>query len=224
MRFLSYRLWVSSCVLACTLAAMPTKADEPKATPANTISIVITEPVKPQAFPRPFRFFIADVIDRSGNAQPMLVYKPRGGIFLDRPPVEVVRAGLVDSLRAAEMLAVDRDSADFLMNVYIFNFGLSSSSGLDFFGKVEFAVQLKNPKTGKSQQVTASGTSIAGGAARKKNLLKNIQDDLERALADALRNLLRGEKLRDSLAALNVVPEPQRAEQNNKPQSDIKPR
>jgi hypothetical protein len=224
MYFPSQRLWLSSCVLACVLAAIPATADEPKATPANTISVEVTEPVKPQTFPRPFKFVIADVIDRSGNAQPMLVYKPRGGIFLDRTPVEVVRGGLTSSLKAADMLAVDRDSADFLMNVYLFNFGLSSSSGLDFFGKVEFAVQLKNPKTGKSQQVTASGTSIGGGAARKKNLQKNIQDDLEHALIDALRNLLRGEKLRDALATLDVAPEPQRAEQNSKPQSDIKPR
>jgi hypothetical protein len=87
---------------------------------------------------------------------------------------------------------------------YLFNFGLSDSSGLDFFGKVEFAVTLKNPKTAKSQQITASGTSIAGGAVRKKNIQKNVQEDIERAFADALRNLLRGVKLRDAVAALDA--------------------
>jgi len=94
-----------------------------------------------------------------------------------------------------------------LLTVYLFNFGLSDSSGMDFFGKVEFAVTLKNPKTAKSQQITASGTSIAGAAIRKKNIQKNVQEDIERAFADAVRNLLRGVKLRDAVVALDVPPE-----------------
>src|SRR5438094_7859182 len=52
-------------------------ADEPKPTPDNTIHVELTEPVKPQAFARPLKFSLTDVTDRSGNAQPMLVYKPR---------------------------------------------------------------------------------------------------------------------------------------------------
>jgi hypothetical protein len=197
--------------VACVLAGVTASADEPKPTPNNTIAVQLSTPPKPQAFARPLKFFIVDVVDRSGNAQPMLVYKPRGGIFLDRTPAEITRAGLSDTLKAADILASDRNTADFLATIYVFQFGLSDSSGLDFFGKVELAVLLKNPKTGKSQQITASGTSIAGPAIRKKNIQKNVQEDIERAFADALRNLLRGEKLRDAVAALDVAPEPQAA-------------
>ena len=204
----------------CLSAAAFATADEPKPTPSNTITIQLAEPVKPQKFPRPFKIFISDVIDRSGNAQPMLVYKPRGGIFLDRTPIEIARTGLMETLKSADMLAADRDSADFLMTVYLFNFGLNTSSGMDFFGKVELAAQLKNPKTNKSQQVTASGTSIANVALRKKNILKNVQENIDQAFADALRNLLRGEKLRDAVAALDVAPEPAAAQRPAAPASD----
>ena len=186
------------------LACVKAGAEDPKPKPENTISVQLAEPVKPQTFSRPLRFFLVDVVDRSGNAQPMMVLKPRGGIFLDRTPSEITRAGLQTCLKSANMLAADRNSADFLLTVYLFNFGLSDSSGLDFFGKVEFAVTLKNPKTARSQQITASGTSIAGGAVRKKNIQKNVQEDIERAFADALRNLLRGVKLRDAVAALDA--------------------
>jgi hypothetical protein len=137
----------------------------------------------------------------------MLVYKPRKGVFLDRTPVEIAREGLTKCLASSDMLATDRDSADFILSVYLFRFGLSDSSGMDFFGKVELAVVVKNAKTGKSQQVSAAGTSIAGIAIRKKNLQKNMQEDINNAFADALRNLLRGEKLRDVVAALDVAPE-----------------
>jgi len=193
------------CVLVVyALTSVKAGAEDPKPRPENTISVQLTEPVKPQTFSRPLKFFLVDVIDRSGNAQPMMVFKPRGGIFLDRTPSEITRAGLQTCLKSANMLAADRDSADFLLTVYLFNFGLSDSSGLDFFGKVEFAVTLKNPKTAKSQQITASGTSITGVAVRKKNIQKNVQEDIERAFSDALRNLLRGVKLRDAVAALDV--------------------
>jgi hypothetical protein len=196
---------IAWCVLALyPLTGVKVGAEDPKPRPENTISVQLAEPVKPQTFSRPLKFFLVDVIDRSGNAQPMMVFKPRGGIFLDRTPSEITRAGLQTCLKSADMLAADRDSADFLLTVYLFNFGLSDSSGLDFFGKVEFAVTLKNPKTAKSQQITASGTSIAGVAVRKKNIQKNVQEDIERAFSDALRNLLRGVKLRDAVAALDV--------------------
>lgn len=192
------------CVLLiCALWATKARAEDPKPTPENTIHVEVTEPVKPQTFPRPLKFFVVDVVDRSGSAQPMMVFKPRGGIFLDHTPSEITRTGLEACLRSADMLAKDRDSADFLLTVYLFNFGLSESSGMDFFGKVEFAVMLKNAKTKKSQQITASGTSIAGAAMRKKNVQKNVQEDIEHAFGDALRNLLRGVKLRDAVAALD---------------------
>ena len=196
------------CVLfACALLATPVRAEDPKPTPENTIHVQLAEPVKPQTFSRPLKFFVVDVVDRSGNAQPMMVFKPRGGIFLDHTPTEITRAGLETCLQASDMLAKDRDSADFLLTVYLFNFGLSESSGMDFFGKVEFAVMLKNAKTRKSQQISASGTSIAGAAVRKKNIQKNVQEDIEHAFGDALRNLLRGVKLRDAVAALDATAE-----------------
>ena len=184
--------------------SMTALADDPKPTPNNTIHAELGEPVKPQTFSRALKFFVADVTDRSGNAQPMLVYKPRNGISLDRTPVEITREGLTTCLKSANMLALDRDSADFILTVYLFRFGLSDSSGMDFFGKVELAVVVKNPKTGKSQQVTAAGTSIAGAAILKKNIQKNVLEDINNAFGDVLRNLLRGEKLRDAVTALDV--------------------
>ena len=195
---------IKSCVLiVCSLLAASARAEDPKPTPENTIHVQLAEPVKPQTFSRPLKFFLVDVVDRSGSAQPMMVFKPRGGIFLDHAPTEITRTGLEACLKSANMLAADRDSADFLLTVYLFNFGLNDSFG-DFFGKVEFAVMLKNAKTKKSQQISASGTSIAGGAVRKKNVQKNVQEDIENAFSDALRNLLRGVKLRDAITALDV--------------------
>ena len=194
-------------LLALSVLCAPAVADDPKPAPENTIHIELSEPVKPQTFARTLKFFVTDVTDRSGNAQPMLVYKPRKGVFLDRTPAEITREGLTKCLESANMLAADRESADFLLTVYIFRFGLSDSSGMDFFGKVEFAVVVKNGKTGKSQQVSAAGTSIAGVAILKKNLQKNVQDDINKAFGDALRNLLRGEKLRDAITALDVPPD-----------------
>jgi hypothetical protein len=191
-------------LLATALSSINAFADDPKPTPDNTIHADLVEPVKPQAFGRALKFFIADVTDRSGNPQPMMVYKPRKGVFLDRTPAEITREGLTNCLKSADMLAADRESADFLLTVYLFRFGLSDSSGIDFFGKVEFAVVVKNPKTGKSQQVSATGTSIAGIAMRKKNMQKNIQEDINNAFGDAVRNLFRGEKLRDAVAALDA--------------------
>src|SRR5215471_19948715 len=86
------------------------KGDDPKPTPDNTIHVDLSEAVKPQSFARPLKFFVADVTDRSGNPQPMLVYKPRNGVFLDRTPVEITRQGLTNCLKSAEVLAADRES------------------------------------------------------------------------------------------------------------------
>lgn len=197
---------LAGLVVLSTIPCAAARADEPKPKPENTINVRLSEAVAPQTFAHPPKFFIADVTDRSGNPQPMLVYKPRGGIFLDRQPTEITREALVVCLKSGEMLAADRDSADLLLHVYVFHFGLGTGSGLDLFGKVELAITVKNPKTGKSQQVSASGTSIAGGAVRKKNLQKNVQENIERALGDALRNLLRGTQLRQAVLDLSSPP------------------
>lgn len=194
--------WWIAILCAVTTVAAATK--EPQPTPENTIRVQLSEPVRPPAFTNPVKFFVVDVIDRSGNAQPMLMFRPQGGIFLDKAPTEITRAGLENCLRSANMLAADRDSADFLLTVYVFHFGLANGSGFDFFGKVEFAVMLKNPKTGRSEQITALGTSIAGGAMRKKNVLKNVQEDIEHAFEAALQNLLRGVKFRDAVNAIDT--------------------
>lgn len=205
--------------IVCLLAG----AGEPKPTPENTIHVELSAPVKPQTLARPLKFFVADVTDRSGNAQPMLVYKPRNGIFLDRTPAEITREGLTKCLQSADMLAADRDSADFVLTVYLFRFGLSDSSGMDFFGKVEFAVVVKNPKTGKSQQVSAAGTSIAGAAILKKNVQKNVLQNINNAFEDAVRNLLRGEKFRDAVVALDVPAETKAPPASTTPPATDKP-
>lgn len=189
-------------------SAPATAGDEPKPKPENTIAVQVAEPVRPQTFPRPLKFHVADVIDRSGNPQPMLVYKPRGGVFLDREPVAIVRQALEESLKAAELLAPDRETADYLLSVYVFHFGLASGSGIEFFGKVDLNVVVKNPKTGKSQQVTALGTAIQGQAMLKKNILKNVKENVEGALQEALRNFLRGTKLREAIASLEAPSTP----------------
>jgi hypothetical protein len=193
-------LLLSSCLLlVCSKCA----ADEPKPTPENTISIHLEEPIPPQKFERPPKFWIINITDRSGNPQPMLVTKARGGVFLDKQPTAIVKESLEESLKAANLLAADAESADLALRVYLFHFGLAEGSGLDFFGKVEFSVLVKNPKTGESQEVMATGTSIAKGAARKKNIQRNVKEDIEEALHDSVRNFLRGEQLKEAVAALS---------------------
>jgi hypothetical protein len=202
-------LYVGRAFLALSgTAGLNAIADEPKPKPENTVHVEVGEAVKPQAFRQGLKFFVADVTDRSGNAQPMLMYRPRGGIFLDRAPAEIMREGLTACLKSGEVLAANRESADFVLTIYLFHFGLSDSSGMDFFGKVEFAAVVKNPKTGKSEQVAASGTSIAGVAVLKKNIQKNVLENINKAFADALRNFLRGEKLRDAVSKLDAPAEP----------------
>jgi hypothetical protein len=178
------------------------RADEPKPKPENTIGIRLAEPVPAQKFANPPKIWITDVTDRSGKPQPMVVLKERGGIFLDRQPTAIVKESLEQSLKAANMLAADSSAADLLVRVYVFQFGLAEGSQLDFFGKVEFTAMLKNPKTSEAVEVRAAGTSIAGGAFHKKNLQKNVQDDIVAALKDAIRNFLRGQQLKDAVTAL----------------------
>lgn len=186
----------------------PSAADEPKKTPENTIAVQLAEPVKPQTFTRPLKFFVDDVIDRSGEPQPMLVYKLRGGVFLDREPTKIVRQALEDSLKAAGILAPDQASADESLMVYLFHFGLGSGSGREYFGKVELNVVVKDARTGKTRTVTALGTSVKGAAVLKKNIQKNIKANLEEALGDSLRNFLRGAKLREAVESLAAPSHP----------------
>lgn len=176
-------------------------ADEPKPTVENTISIELGDPVPAQKFEHAPKFWIANVTDRSGNPQPLLVLKPRGGIFLDKQPTAIVKDALEQSLKATNLLAADEASADLVLRIYVFHFGLASGSGLDFFGKVEFSTMVKNHKSGESTEVKATGTSIANGAVRKKNLQKNVEDNIENALRDAIRNFLRGSQLKEAVVA-----------------------
>src|SRR5258708_11706687 len=148
-------------LLKSALASRNVGADEPKPTPENPIQVQLAAPVPPQKFAKPPKFYIGDVIDRSGNPQPMLVLKDRGGVFLDRQPTQIAREAIEQSLKAADLLAADAPSADLVMQIYVFHFGLAQGSGLDFFGKVEFSLMVKNPKTEESQQIQAKGTSIA---------------------------------------------------------------
>jgi hypothetical protein len=184
-----------------------TWADDPKPSPENTIHIALASPIAPQRFSSPLKFFVGEVIDRAGNAQPMLVTAQRGGIFVDRLPVDIVREALESSLKSADMLAPDAASADFILNVYLFHFGLAPSMG-DLFGKIELAVAVKDPKSGKSQQITAAGTSISHIAVRKKNEMKNLESDFNGALGDAVRNLLHGQALHDAVSAATASRSP----------------
>ena len=177
---------------------------DPKKTPQNTVSVKLSEPVRMQTLPKPLKFHVSGVVDRSGDPQPMLVYRPRGGIYLDREPKLLVQAAVEESLKASDALAADAQSADYLMNIYVFHFGLAEGSGFEFYGKVDLNVVVKNSKTGKSMEVPAMGTSIQGTAVRKKNILANVTESIEAALHEALRNLLRGAKLRDALTAMET--------------------
>ena len=184
-----------------------TAADEPKPTPENTISVRLAEPVPAQKFDPTPKFWITDVTDRSGNPQPMMVLKDRGGVFLDREPTAILREAINDSLKSANLLATDAGSADLTVRLYLFHFGLAQGSGLDFFSKVEFSAMVNIPKTGESQEVKAAGTSIAKGAFRKKNIQKNVEGNLQEALKDATRNFLRGVQLKQAVNGLWKAPE-----------------
>ena len=203
-KMVSQRLALVSAgmLFVCLVTPRAGRADEPKPTPENTIHIQLAAPVPPQKFAKAPKFFISEVIDRSGNAQPMLVLRDRGGVFLDRQPTQITREAIEQSLKSTDLLAADAASADLVLQIYVFHFGLAQGSGLDFFGKVEFSVMVKNVKTEESQQIEAKGTSIANGAIRKKNIQKNVQANIEGALEDAVRNLLRGTQLREAVAAL----------------------
>ena len=183
------------------------RADDPKPNPANTIHVELSPPVTPQSFVRAVHFFVTDVVDRSGNPQPMLLMKSRGGLFVDRQPTEIVKSSIIESLRAANLLANNESEADVVLQPYLFHFGLENGSNMDYFGKVEFAVTVKDAKTGDSKQVSANGTSIAGRGLRKKTIAKNMKEDMDAALQDAVTNLLRGTQLRDAVNSFGVTAE-----------------
>jgi hypothetical protein len=208
MNWRTARSFILTLVMSAFVCCASSLADDPKPKPENTISIQLTEPVLAQKFANPPKIWITDMTDRSGRPQPMLVLKERGGIFLDRQPTAILKETLELSLKAASMLAADPNTADLLVRVYVFQFGLAEGSQLDFFGKVEFAAVLKNPKTGETQEVRAAGTSIGKGAVHKKNLQKNVESNIEEALKDAIRNFLRGQQLKEAVATLQKGTEP----------------
>ena len=200
------RYWSCSVYVSLFLVTTLALAEEPKPTPNNTISIKLENEIKPQTFPRPVKFFIEKVVDRSANPQPMLVLKERGGVFLDKQPTEIVQQALQETLQKSELLAADRGSADYLLTVYLFHFGLGSGLSFEYYGKVDLNVVVKDVASGKSQEVTALGTSVQGSALRKKNILKNTQANITEALETALRSFLRGTKLRDVVAPQDAKP------------------
>lgn len=204
------KVWLAAFLFALAFLLVPRStgaAEDPKPTPDNTIHVALANLVAPQKFSRPIKFFVGDVVDRAGNPQPMLITAGRGGIFVDRLPADIVREALESSLKSADLLAADAPSADLILNVYLFHFGLAPSMG-DFFGKIELAVTVKNPKSGKSQQISANGTSISHIAVLKKNEMKNLQSDFNNALGDAIRNLLRGQALHDAVVSATAAPAP----------------
>jgi len=198
-RNLALLAWFGLFALCLCSAVSDDARDDPKPTPANTIHVVLSEPVPPQKFQLPVKFAVVDVVDRAGNPQPMLVTSGHGTIFVDRLPARnrarcdrvVIK---VRGPACCRCIIRRRDSGRLP-----FHFGLAAGSGGEYFGKVELAVTVKNPKTGKSQQVSASGTSITRIAMLKKNAMKNLEENLTGALGDAVRNLLRGQALRDAV-------------------------
>src|SRR5258707_8424465 len=163
-------LVAAGILLGCALTAGARRADEPKPTPENPSHIKLAAPVPPQKFAKPPKFFISEVIDRSGNPQPMLVLRERGGVFLDRQPTQIAREAIEQSLKAADLLAPDAASADLVMQIYLFHFGLAQGSGMGFFVKEEFSVKVKNLKKDECQEGQRKETSIANAALRKKNI------------------------------------------------------
>jgi hypothetical protein len=177
--------------------------DDPKPKPENTIHVQLSTVVTPQTFSTPVHFYVADVVDRSGSAQPMMLLQERGGIFVDRLPALIVKESITASLKSANLLANDEAQADIILKPYLFHFGLESGSGTDLFGKVEFAVTVQDVKSGDNKEIQAAGTSIAGLAVRKKNIEKNMTADMDAALQAAVENLVRGVQLRDAVNSLS---------------------
>jgi len=215
-------LAVGFCLFLSLQQISSQAADEPKQTPENTITVQLAAPVKPQTFPRPVKFFVHDVIDRTGDPDPMLLYRGAStffghefgvsGVYFDREPKIVVREALEDSLRAAGMLAPDEAAADYLLTVYLFHFGVAGSEA-GLYAKVELNIEVKNPRAGRSEQVTALGTAFEPARVKKEkkkpSWVTKMEATLRDALTAALQNFLRSGKLREALDTL-AAPSTQR--------------
>src|SRR5258708_23441873 len=61
---------VQWCVLAmCALSTVQARAEDPKPTPVNTITVQLAEPVKPQTFSRPLKFFLVRSEEHTSELQ-----------------------------------------------------------------------------------------------------------------------------------------------------------
>jgi len=82
----SYRVVLvqAGILLTCALTPLSVRADEPKTYAGEHHPRAACGAGATAKVAKPPKFFISEVIDRSGNPQPMLVLKDRGGMFLDR--------------------------------------------------------------------------------------------------------------------------------------------
>src|SRR5262249_41070207 len=119
-------LLAAACAGRWMWTPLQASADEPKAKAENTISLQLGEPVVAQKLSPAPPLWISEVTDRTGNPQPMLVLKERGGVFLDKQPTATLQEALEQSLRTAKLLARDRESADLTLRIYLFHFGLAA--------------------------------------------------------------------------------------------------
>ena len=67
-------------LMAWALTSTEVREDEPNPTPENTIHVQLAAPVPPQKFAKAPRFFISELIDRSGNPHPMLVLRANAAV------------------------------------------------------------------------------------------------------------------------------------------------
>lgn len=189
-----FRVWVLAIVVALFfLHSSLLTAKQPVQKAKNTITLPASQRVDPLRFSPPLKFHVEDVIDRTGNSPPNLVLERDGGIFLSAEPREILRQRVTDSLRSAGLLASDAASADYLLTIYLSQFGHDRGIGKQFFFKVDLNVLIRNARTGEAEQVTALGTSLTG---RKKYVAANIENALVKALRGFLRGASFGEAVR----------------------------
>jgi hypothetical protein len=99
----------------------------------------------------------------------------------------------------ANLLAADADSADLMVRSVPVSLRVSEGSGLDFWqGGIPAIV--KNPKTGETAEVKATGIHRQR-CGEKKNVQKNVQDDLKNLLR-TYAEFLRGQQLKEAVALL----------------------
>jgi len=148
--------------------------------------VQLAAPVPPQKFAKPPKFFISEVIDRSGNPQPMLVLKDRGGMFLDRLPTQITREAVEQSLKAADLLAADAASADLVLQITCSISDLRRARASTFSERSNFR-RWSRPQNRGVAADPGGGTSIAECGDAEKNVQKNVQANVEGALEDAVR-------------------------------------